>query len=126
MPDRKFVQRRIHVVQRQQISGAAVDEGERWLHRRQIELFASAVWMGINAPVCDGQRYAILQKKHFVGIEAMALQFSDAPEARPGIVNPENSAAGIEIVFGRIEQPPILREDAVSAEVAIRRGFKDD
>src|SRR5690606_9919475 len=62
----------------------------------------------------------------FVGIEAMALQFSDAPEARPGIVNPENSAAGIEIVFGRIEQPPILREDAVSAEVAIRRGFKDD
>ncbi len=49
--------------------------------------------------------------------DAAGEEFAEAPEIVGCVVNPDHAAGVVEIVFGRVEQPPVRRENAVAVEV---------
>ena len=112
------MQRRRQLVLFDQVAGEAVGQHEGWLHGRDVELGAAEIRMGLDAAIGDGDRPAILEKQQFVRPDAMRRKFADARKAVPRVIDADHAGGILEIIFGRIKQRAVRREDAVTEEVA--------
>ena len=61
-----------------EVAGRCIDEGERGLHRVEVELGAAKVGMGLDAAIGDRERPAIGHQQDFVRTDAVGREFADA------------------------------------------------
>ena len=118
VPDRQLVQRRGQFVLLDQVAGQPVDEDQRGLHGRQVELGAAEIGMRLDAAIADRQRAAVRQEEQFVGADAMGRELAHALKAVRGVVDADHARGGVEIVLGRVEQRAVGRKGAVAEKMA--------
>ena len=109
-----------------QRAGGAVDEDQRRLHRRDVELGAAEIRMRLDAAIGDGQRLAVRAKQQFVRADAMGRELADAAEPVRRVVDADHAGGIVEVVLGRIEQRAVRRKHAVAVEMpALDAGDRD-
>ena len=53
-----------------------------------------------------------------MGVHAMGVEFGDPGEIALNVIDADQPARGLEVVLGRIDQPPVGREEAMAEEMA--------
>ena len=101
--------------------GRAVDEGERGLHARQVQLLAPGLDVRLDPAVGDGQRLAVGEQDRLVRTDAIGRELADALVAAGGVVDADEAGARLVVVLRGVEQPAVARERAVAVEVPVGR-----
>ena len=109
-----------------QIAADAVDEDEGRLHRRDVELGAAVIRMGLDAAIGDRQRAAVAEQQHLVRVHAVGREFADAAKAVAGVIDADHAGGVVEIVLGGVEQLAVGREHAMAEEVPAGRAGDGD
>ena len=100
-----------------QPAGLAVDEDQRRLHGRQIELGAAEIGMRLDAAIGDRECASVRHQQQLVRVHAVGRELADAAKAVGGVVDADHARGGLEVVLGRVEQLAVGREHSVAEEM---------
>src|SRR5690606_11859270 len=110
------------------IASDNVEIGQARPHGGEIQGQLAVIRMGKNATIGDGQDSAAGQGDYLMGADTSRGEFGQPLIARPrtGIVDAQDAAACLVVVFSGQKQSVLVGKDAMSEKVAAGRNAEGD